>query len=127
MQSGTPSGPITTNLAASDPQYGPATLTIAGRTVSNPLATTLRFAYATRGDGQLWTPWLTTWNVRVGRSFRLGEFSSLEAALDTFNLTNRGAAQQFVTGGNQINSSNYGQMQNVQTPRAAQLSARWRF
>ena len=38
-----------------------------------------------------------------------------------------GAAQQFVTGGNQINSTNYGQMQNVQTPRAAQLSARWRF
>jgi hypothetical protein len=127
MQSGTPSGPVTTNLAASDPQYGPATLTIAGRTVSNPLATTLRFAYATRGDGQLWTPWLTTWNARVGRAFALREFSSLEVALDTFNLTNRGAAQQFVTGGNQINSSNYGQMQNVQTPRAAQLSARWRF
>ena len=40
MQSGMPSGPITTNLAASDPQYGPATLVIGGRTVSNPLATT---------------------------------------------------------------------------------------
>ncbi len=127
MQSGTPSGPITTNLAAPDPQFGPPTLTIAGRTVSNPLATTLRFAYPTRGDGQLWTPWLTTWNLRVARSFGLREFSSLEVALDTFNLTNRGAAQQFVTGGNQINSTNYGQMQNVQTPRAAQISARWRF
>jgi hypothetical protein len=127
MQSGTPSGPITTNLAAPDPQYGPTTLVIAGRTVSNPLATTLRFAYPERGDGQLWTPWLTTWNVRVGRTFAIREFSSLEVALDTFNLTNRGAAQQLVTGGNQINSSNYDQMQNVQTPRAAQISARWRF
>jgi hypothetical protein len=125
MQSGTPSGPITTNIAAPDPQYGPATMVIAGRTVSNPLATTLRFAYATRGDGQLWTPWLTTWNVRVGRTFRIAERTSLDVALDTFNLTNRGAAQQFVTGGNQINSTNYGQMQNVQTPRAAQISARW--
>jgi hypothetical protein len=44
-------------------------------------------------------------------------------ALDTFNLSISGAAQQFVTGGNQINSSNYDQMQNVQTPRAAQISA----
>ena len=127
MQSGTPSGPITTNLAASDPQYGPATMLIGGRTVSNPLATTLRFAYPTRGDGQLWTPWLTTWNVRVSRTFPVREFSSLEVALDTFNLTNRGAAQQFVSGGNQINSTNFDQMQNVQTPRAAQISARWRF
>jgi hypothetical protein len=65
--------------------------------------------------------------VRVSRSFAVRDFSSLEVALDTFNLTNRGAAQQFVTGGNQINSTNYDQMQNVQTPRAAQISARWRF
>jgi hypothetical protein len=127
MQSGTPSGPITTNLAAPDPQYGPATLVIGGRTVSNPLATTLRFAYPTRGDGQLWTPWLTTWNLRIGRTFPIHEFSSVEVALDTFNLINRGAAQQFVTGGNQINSGNYDQMQNVQPPRAAQISGRWRF
>jgi hypothetical protein len=42
VQSGTPSGPITTNLAAADPQYGPSTLSINGRNVSNPLATTYR-------------------------------------------------------------------------------------
>lgn len=126
MQSGTPAGPITTNTAASDPQYGPATMVIAGRTVSNPLETTLRFACGTRGDGQSWTLWLTTWNMRVGRSLRFAEFSSLEVALDTFNL-NRGAAQQFVSGGNQVNSTSYGQMQNVQTPRAPQISARWHF
>ena len=71
MQSGIPSGPITTNLAASDPQYGPATLLIGGRTVSNPLATTYRFVYANRGEGQFWTPWLTTWNTRLGRKFAL--------------------------------------------------------
>jgi len=57
-QSGTPTGPMTTNIAAPDPQYGPTTLVINGRTVSNPLATTYRFAYANRGDGQLWCPWL---------------------------------------------------------------------
>jgi hypothetical protein len=127
MQSGIPSGSITTNLPASDPQYGPATMLIAGRTVSNPLATTYRFIYSNRGDGQLWTPWLTTWNTRLGRDFALGEGTSLEIAADVFNITNRGAAQQPVSNAQQINSANYGGFQNIQTPRAAQLSARWRF
>ena len=127
MQSGIPSGPITTNLAASDPQYGPATMAIDGRTVSNPLATTYRFVYPNRGDGQLWTPWLTTWNARAGRSLELAEGTSIEVAVDVFNITNRGAAQQPLSNANQINSANYGGFQNIQTPRAAQVSARWRF
>ncbi len=126
-QSGTPSGPITTNIAAPDPQFGPTTLTINGRLVSNPLATTTRFFYATRGEGQLWTPWLITWNARIGREFAVSEHSSFEVAADFFNITNRGAAQQFVTGGNQINGSNYGGLQNIQTPRTAQFSVRWKF
>ena len=75
----------------------------------------------------MWTPWLTTWNTRLGRSFRLSENSSVEVAADIFNLTNRGAAQQPLSGANQINTANYGGFQNIQTPRAAQLSARWRF
>jgi len=32
-----------------------------------------------------------------------------------------------VSNAQQINSANYGRFQNIQTPRAAQLSARWRF
>jgi hypothetical protein len=126
-QSGIPTGPITTNIAAADPQFGPTTLTINGRLVSNPLATTLRFAYPNRGDGQLWTPWLITWNSRIGREFRVTERSSVELDFDLFNITNRGAAQQFVTGGQQINSTNYGGLQNIQTPRSAQFSARFKF
>jgi hypothetical protein len=126
-QSGTPSGPVTANIAASDPQFGPATLTINGRKVSNPLATTYRFAYANRGEGQLWTPWLIAWNTRFGREFSLGEHSSLELVTDIFNVTNRGAAQQFASGGNQLNSANYGVTQNIQLPRSAQFSARWKF
>jgi hypothetical protein len=126
-QSGTPTGPITTNIDAPDPQFGPTTLTINGRLVSNPLATTTRFYYATRGEGQLWTPWLIAWNARVGREIALSEHSSLEIVADFFNITNRGAAQQFVTGGNQINSTNYSGLQNIQTPRSAQFSVRWKF
>jgi hypothetical protein len=126
-QSGTPTGPITTNIAAPDPQFGPTTLTINGRLVSNPLATTYRFAYATRGEGQLWTPWLIAWNTRIGREFTVSERSRIEIVADIFNLTNRGAAQQFINGGWQINSANYGGLQNIQTPRSAQFSARWHF
>ncbi len=100
---------------------------IAGRTVSNPLATTYRFVYANRGEGQFWTPWLTTWNTRLGREFTLTEGTSLEVAADVFNITNRGAAQQPLGNAQQINSANYGGYQNIQTPRSAQLSARWRF
>ena len=126
-QSCTPSGPITTNIAAPDPKFGPATLTINGRLVSNLLATTTRFYYATRGEGHLWTPWLIAWNARIGREFRLNERSSFEVVADVFNITNRGAAQQFVAGGNQINSTNYGGLQNIQTPRSAEFSVRWKF
>jgi len=126
-QSGTPTGPITTNIAAPDPAYGPTTMEIDGRLVSNPLATTYRFAYANRGDGQVFCPWLIAWDNRFGRDFRITERHTIQAAIDIFNITNRGAAQQFVTGGNQINSKNYGLTDNVQLPRSAQVSVRYRF
>ncbi len=126
-QSGTPSGPVTTNLAAPDPQFGPATLRVGGRTVSNPLATTLRFAFANRGEGQPYCPWLNIWNARVGRETKLTERVNLELALDVFNVTNNGSGQQFVTGGNQINSNLFGQLTNVQLPRSYQVLARMHF
>ena len=51
------SGPIVTRLAAPDPRFGPPTVTLSnGRIVSNPLATTIRFANATRDDGQFTLP-----------------------------------------------------------------------
>jgi hypothetical protein len=126
LQSGIPSGPLVTTLAAPDLSYGPATLRINGRTVTNPLSTTTRFAYATRADGQLWTPWLKALNARVGRTFKLAPGSSVDVSLDVLNITNSGAGQQFL-GGNNITSINFGQIQNIQTPRAAQLSARLQF
>jgi outer membrane receptor for Fe3+-dicitrate len=95
--------------------------------VSNPLATTTCFYYAMRGEGQLWTPWLITWNARVGREFRLNERSSFEMVAAVFNIANRGAARQSVTGGYQINISNYVDLQNIQTPRSAQFAVRWKF
>jgi len=126
LQSGIPTGPIVTTIAAPDLSYGPATLTIDGRSVSNPLSTTTRFAYETRADGQLWTPWLKTWNARVGRSFKLGNSATAEVDLDVLNIANNGAGQQFL-GGNNITSANFGLYQNIQTPRAGQISFRLQF
>lgn len=129
-QSGTPGGPVVTTLAALGTpyagQYGPATRVINGRTVSNPLATTYRFAYADRGTGQIYNPWLLQWNVLVGREFHITDRQNIEADLNLYNVTNNGAAQQFVNGNN-IATSTFGQLQNVQQPRSAQISARYRF
>src|SRR5262249_33405603 len=87
FQSGAWSGPIVTQVPP-DPAFGPPTITLSnGRRVTNPLATAIRFAYATRADGQLRTSVLNIWNLRVGRQFTVRRLK-LDAAFDVFNLTN---------------------------------------
>lgn len=133
-QSGTPGGPVITTLTALgqtyNGQFGPATeqVTYNGvtRTVSNPLATAYRFAYANRGQGQIWCPWLFQWDALAGREFRITEQQSFQVDLDFFNLLNGGAAQQFVNGNN-IASKTFGSLQNIQLPRSAQVSLRYSF
>ena len=124
-QSGTPGGPVITTVTYAG-QYGPATLSIDGRTVSNPLATAYRFKYADRGTGQIWCPWLVQWNGLIGRDFRITDRQTVEADLNVYNITNQGAAQQFVNGNN-ASSSTFGELQNVQQPRSAQVSVRYHF
>lgn len=125
-QSGTPGGPVTTTLSSYNGEYGPATMQIDGRTVSNPLATTYRFKYANRGDGQIWCPWLIQWNTLAGRVFHITERQTVEVDANIYNVTNRGAAQQFVNGTN-ASSATFGELQNVQLPRSAQFSVRYHF
>ena len=129
-QSGTPGGPVITTLTALGTpyanQFGPATLKIDGRTVSNPLATVYRFKNADRGEGQIYCPWLIQWNGLVGRDFRITDRQGIEADLNLYNITNNGAAQQFVNGNNAA-SGTFGQLQNVQLPRSAQISVRYHF
>jgi hypothetical protein len=129
-QSGTPGGPVITTLTALGTpytnQYGPSTLLIDGRTVSNPLAEPYRFKYANRGIGQIWCPWLIQWNTLVGREFIITDRQSVEADLNIYNITNNGAGQQFVNGNN-ISSATFGSLQNVQQPRSAQISLRYHF
>ncbi|WP_041586050.1 TonB-dependent receptor [Terriglobus saanensis] len=129
-QSGTPGGPVITTLTALGTpyvnQYGPSTLTINGRTVSNPLATPYRFKYTNRGVGQIWCPWLIQWNVLAGREFRITDSQKVEADFNLYNVTNNGSGQQFVNGNN-ASSATFGSLQNIQQPRSAQISLRYHF
>jgi hypothetical protein len=127
FQSGLWSGPIVTRLAAADPQFGPATVTLSnGRVVSNPLATTIRFAHPTRNEGQFRLSPIQILNLRIGRNIRIGEHR-LETALEIFNVTNHDAFHLIEQGGGQTFSPLYGQGRQRQVPRAAQLSVRFVF
>src|SRR5262245_53219463 len=127
FQSGLWSGPIFTRLAAADPRFGPATVTLSnGRTVSNPLATTIRFAYPTRNEGQFTLPDVHILNLRAGRDFHLGKYR-VEPALEIFNVTNHDAFYLIEQGGTQTFSPLYGQGRSRQTPRAVQITARFVF
>ena len=127
IQAGRWSGPVT-RIAAPDPQFGPATVTLSnGRLVSNPLATTLRFAYPTQSDGQYVLPATHYFNLRLARDFKLTTTNRINVAFDILNLPNAAGYQGFLTGANQLFSANYGKGGQVQTPRTYQLSFRYTF
>jgi hypothetical protein len=119
-QSGLWSGPVVTRIATPDPTFGPTTLVLGnGRLVSNPLATTIRFAYPTRGDGQ-WAPkGMYSVNLQVSREFAIGR-NKLVVSLAGFNLTNYDAPLQLASGANQQFSTFYQQGTIVQQPRIVQ-------
>jgi hypothetical protein len=122
------SGPILMRVSAPDPQFGPATVTLSdGRRVSNPLATTVRFAYPTRTEGQYALPARHYLNLRVGREFRLRGDRQIEVDVDIFNLPNTAGYQGFLSGANQQYSTNFGKGGNIQPPRTVQLGLRFSF
>lgn len=127
FQSGAWSGPIISRRAAPDPAFGPTTVRLSnGRVVTNPLATILRFAFPTRGEGQLRTPDFHAWNLRAGRRFALGRVK-LDASLDVFNLSNNGADLGFESGANQTYNPLFGATTFRQLPRSAQVVLRGSF
>lgn len=127
FQSGTWSGPIVTDISSPDPAFGPTTVRLSnGRLVSNPLATTIRFAYPTRGEGQLRTPNMHAWNLRVGRRFEIGRVH-LDADVDIFNVTNNGADLGFEFEANQTFNPLFGTTIDRQLPRSAQIVLRASF
>jgi hypothetical protein len=127
LQNGRFSGPVLTRIAAPDQQFGPATVTLSnGRVVANPLATTNRFAYASRSDGQFELPPLQYINFRIGREFAVQTYK-FGVNFDMFNLRNLGKYQGFLSGANLLYSSNYGLGGEVQPPRSFQLEVRFQF
>jgi hypothetical protein len=127
FQSGPWSGPIQTRVSEPDPRFGAAVVTLSnGRVVSNPLATPIRFAYATRGDNQLRLPALQMLNLRVGRISRAGS-GRIDVAVDVLNVTNADADQAFQPGAHQQFSPFFGEGAIRQFPRTIALSARIDF
>ena len=143
MLSGPWTGPIVQYLSAPDPAFGPSTITLSnGRVVSNPLATTVRFAYANRGAGQLQAPTLKFWDARLSKTFKIKESQKLEVGGNVTNITNNATQQEFLggstttasTGSNQIGSINFAynslgqfQGQNRQAARAFQMTFKYSF
>jgi Carboxypeptidase regulatory-like domain len=124
FQSGPWSGPIVTRLPAGDPKFGPSTITLSnGRVVSNPLSTPIRFAFATRGEGQFHLDGVHVWNVRVGRDLALGHVR-LQPSLDVFNVVNADGFYFLQSGANDLTSPLYRQGNGRQWPRSVQIGIR---
>ena len=128
LSAGDYSGPIAIRIAAADPLYGPSSFKLpTGSTASNPLATTIRFKYATRGEGQVRNESVQTFQFKVGRRFGFGRHE-LEVAANVFNVLNAGNFQQYASGANQeYNTANFMRKFNRQPPRAFQLTVVDRF
>ncbi len=132
VEAGPWTGPVVTQLPEGDPQlavFGPGTVTSStGVRQSNPLATRMRFAYATRGEGQVMAPAQKTLGLKVGKKVNLTRTNSVELAANIFNLLNAGDYTQYnYNGANEQFNPNYLGMRNQQPARALQVTVVYRF
>jgi hypothetical protein len=100
--SGGYSGWIVDRLPANHPdvlKYGPATVVSStGARHPNPLATRIRFAYATRGEGQVLLPATHTVGLKVSKMLRLGGSRDLQVSGNVLNLLNGGRGTEYARG-----------------------------
>ncbi len=121
-------GPIVDRIAAADPQFGPARITLAnGTTTPNPLATTIRFAYPTRTEGFVPTAILWPVGLKIARDFKVTEKQKLQFGLNILNLFNEGDFYQFASGSNQKYSPNFLTYRSQQPARAFQALMKYNF
>jgi len=114
VQSGLWSGPIVTVIGEADP-------------VTFPFPTTLvRFAYPTRGEGQIQLPSVHELNLRIGLRHPT-RWGRLEPALDVYNVFNGAAFVSWRSGANNMSSPNYGRPNSRQSPRSVSVSIRFVF
>ena len=127
IQAGGYLGPVQVQLPAGDPIFGAGTIRLPnGTNASNPLATSWRFAYGTRSDGQVRNETTRYLQLNLGRTFRFGQ-QSIETGVGIFNVFNTGAHTQWQTGANRLNSDSYLARFNRHPPRAFQLTLGYRF
>jgi hypothetical protein len=127
VQAGGYLGPVVVQNATGDPVFGPGTVRLAnGTSASNPLATSWRFAYGTRSDGQIRNEAAAYLQLNLGRTFKFGS-RSVEAGLGVFNLFNTGAFTQWNDGANRLNSPLYLSRFNRHPPRAFQITIGYKF
>jgi hypothetical protein len=132
VEAGPWTGPVVTQLPEGDPQlaaFGPGIVTSStGVRQSNPLSTRMRFAYATRGDGQVMAPAQKTLGLKIGKKMNLTQGNSVELAANIFNLLNAGDYTQYnYNGANEQFNPNYLGMRNQQPARALQVTVVFRF
>lgn len=126
-QSGPYTGPIVTRIDTADPRFGPASLALSnGRIVANPLATTVRLAFATRGEGQVQADARQELNLKATRAFSIGRYR-VEAGFDVFNVTNQGAIERYSGDAGQLYNPNYLGAESVQPPRSFDVTLRFTF
>ena len=127
-QSGPYTGPIVDRIAAADPRFGPAQVVgPTGRRVANPLATTIRFKFATRGEGQVKADARQELNLKVTKRIKLNRYT-VEFGGALYNLTNQGAIERWSSGAGQFYSSgNYLAPTSLQPPRSYELNAKFSF
>ena len=123
------SGAILTRVAATDPAFGPALITLAnGTTQPNPLATTNRFKFPTRGEGQVLGDRIPILNVKLGKKFDLGSTRNFEVATNIFNVFNTSKSWLFnYYGGEYDYNPNHLQPFVRANPLSANLSLTYRF
>jgi hypothetical protein len=127
VSAGDYTAPIVTRIAAADPIFGPARVTLAnGTTQTNPLATTIRFAFPTRGEGQVLNEATRSLQLKVGREFQYGR-NRLMTSLNIYNILNSGSNTQYADGANQLYSPLYLSAYNKLSARAFQLMIVYRF
>jgi hypothetical protein len=133
IMAGPYNGPVIDQLPANSPlitPFGPGTVTSStGVRQPNPLATRIRFAFPTRGEGQTKAPDVHTLNLKIGRRFGIGAGRTLEFDADIYNVLNGGDYTEYArTGPNRLYvPAQYLTYTNPQTPRALQLEATVRF
>lgn len=127
FQSGPYTGPIVTRIAAADPQFGPSSVTLSnGRVVTNPLATTIRFAFPTRGEGQVKAKARQELNLKFTKNVRLARYG-IEAGVGVYNVTNQATIERYASDAGQLYSPNYLGWEGFQPPRMVDVTVKLTF